>query len=325
MTIFLRVHLQQDLTDIDKNSTTTDLKDTRNLLESLMTAINKIIEEKVKARLCRALPPPLKAYLKTIVKLPKPHGAGGDSSAENLLLPQVKKTREATEEHPDAEQADFLFYKDNYETPEIKRRFIKYKIKILESLLDDYGRMSGKCKVKMRFIRDYLEKNLAILHTLHEKCSDEEVDKMNAPQQQLQKVKKKHTSHPKGRKTNKGNEFGRSIDEQLQKIGWDTRNDKLLPESDVEKIVRQSMGKEKRDLQSNINNEHLGSSEYNTLVKEVEKVRKKQEKEEKLAKLFGGKRSVKNENYETIKSRNKETQDFENLNFEEPVVFSMDN
>lgn len=313
--------MQQDLTNIDKNSTTTDLKDTQHLLESLMVAINKIIEEKVKSRLCKPLPPPLQSYLKTIVKIPKPHTHGGESSAENLMLPQIK-SREAVEDHPEAEQTDFLFFKDDNETPEIKRRLIKYKMKIVKSLLNEYKQMSGKCKVKMRFVRDYLQKNLAVLQTLYAKCGEDEV---NPARSYLQGKQKKHTSHPKGTKVNNGSAAQKSIDEQLEKISWDNKKDKLLADSDIEKIVRQTMRKDKREAHPESNDKRSGSEQYRTLVKAVEKVRKKQEKEEKLAKLFGEKRSVRNENYETIRSSNKEAQDFGQLNFEEPVVFSMDN
>lgn len=284
-----------------------------------MTAINKIIEEKVRARLCRALPPPLQNYLKIIVKIPKPHSHGGDASAENLLLPQSKKTREVVDDHPDAEQTDFLFYKEDNETPEMKRRQINYKMKIVRSLLDDYLKMSDRCKVKMRFVRDYLEKNLAILQNLYDKCVEDETTYKDQEVQQPEKVKKKHTAHPKGHKTNKGSE--RSIDEQLEKVGWENRKNKLLTEEDVEKIVRQSLGKGKRETKDG----RVGSAQYRTLVQAVEKARKKQEKEEKLGQLFGEKRSLRNENYETIRSSNKEAQDFGHFNFEEPLVFNMDN
>lgn len=311
--------MQQDLTNIDRNSTKTDLKDTQNLLQSLMVAINKIIEEKVKSRLCRILPQPLQNYLKTIVKIPKPHDRGGEASSENLPLPQIK-TREAVEDHPEAEQTDFLFYKEDNETPEIKRHQIKYKMRIIKSLLDEYKQMSDKCKVKMRFVRDYLEKNFAVLQALYERCKEEETYKSQKASQQKQK---KHTAHPKGSKEN-GSDSQRSIDEQLEKIGWEDRNDKVLTDFDVDKIVRQSMGKEKREVYSGSDENRSASKQYKTLVNAIEKMRIKQAKEEKLAKLFGDKRSMKNENYETIKSSNKEAQDIGQFTFKEPVVF-MDN
>lgn len=327
--------LQQNLANIDRNETKSDLKNTQNLLESLMDALNKIIEEKVKSRLCRTLPPPLQSYLKTIVKIPKfggGHGTGGrdDASAENLPLPQVK-TREAKDEHPEAEQPDFLFEKEGFESPEMKKRNIRNKMKMIRSLLDEYEQMSGKCKIKMHFVSDYLEKNLLILQTLYDKCSEEESKKNEYPQvpsSQQKEVKKKHTAHPKGPKTNNGDGSRRPIDEQLQKIGWEKRKDKLLADSEVEKIVRQSMKKgsmnKRETVQEESNDSHSGSKQYRALVDAVERVRKKQEKEEKLARLFGQKRSVRNENYETIKSSNRETQNLGELNFEEPMVFSMD-
>lgn len=288
-----------------------------------MVAINKIIEEKVKSRLCRKLPPPLQNYLKTIVNIPKPRspGQGADASAENLPLPQIK-TREAVEDHPEVAQSDFLFYKEDNETPEMKKRQIRNKIRIVKSLLDEYKQMSNKCKVKMRFVRDYLEKNLAILQLLYDKCREEETYKS---QRALPQKEKKHTAHPKGSKFNNSSDSQRSIDEQLEKIGWDNRKEKLLTDSDVEKIVRQSMGKEKREVYSTSDENHTASKQYKTLVNAVEKMRQKQEKEEKLAKLFGEKRSVRNENYETIRSSNKEAQNVGQLSFKEPVVFSMDN
>lgn len=319
--------MQEDLTNIDKNSTKTDLKDTQNLLDSLMVAINKIIEEKVKARLCRKLPPPLNSYLKTIVKISKPPTHESDaSSAENLPLPQIK-AREAVEDHPDAEQSDFLFYKEGNETPEIKKRQIKFKMRIIRSLLQEYEQMSGKCKVKMRFVRDYLEKNLVILEALLDRCEREDILKHSYPHISLQQkqIKKKHTAHPKGPKTEHNNGSREPIDEQLQKIGWETRKGKLLADSDVDKILRQSLGKEKRDTHSDLNEKRTGSKQYKALVEAAEKARQKHEKEEKLAKLFGQKRSGRSENYETIKSRNKEMQELGPLNFEEPMVFSMDN
>lgn len=308
---------------MDKNATKTDLSDTQHILESLMVAINKIIEEKVKSRLCRKLPPPLQNYLKTIVNIPKPHspGQGADASAENLPLPQIK-TREAVEDHPEVTQSDFLFYKEDNETPEIKKRHIKNKIRIVKSLLEEYKQMSNKCKVRMRFVRDYLEKNLAILQLLYDKCNEEQTYKS---QRALPQKEKKHTAHPKGSKLNNGSDSQRSIDEELEKIGWDNRKEKLLTDSDVEKIVRQSMAKEKREVDSASDQTHRASKQYKTLVNAVEKIRQKQEKEEKLAKLFGEKRSVRNENYETIRSSNKEAQNVGQLTFKEPVVFSMDN
>lgn len=290
-----------------------------------MGAINKIIEEKVKARLCRPLPPPLLSYLKTIVKIPKPrgHGVGSDtSSAENLPLPQIK-TRQVGEDHPDSEQTDFLFYKEDIETPEMKKQKVKFKIKIIQSLLDQYEEMSGNCKIKMRFVRDYLEKNLVVLQALYARCEENIAKHKN----QGKHIKKKHTTHPKGHKTDHGDESRVPIDEQLQKIGWENRKNKLLDDSDIDKIVRQSMGKSshnKRDTESESREKLVGSKQYKELVEAVERVRNKQEKEEKLAKLFGPKRSARNENYETIRSSNKEVQDLGRINFEEPMVFSVD-
>lgn len=287
-----------------------------------MVAINKIIEEKVKARLCRVLPQPLLNYLKTIVKIPKPHGHGGGdaSSAENLPLPQIK-TRQV-EQGPDAEQTDFLFYKEDIETPEMKKRQVKYKIKIINSLLDQYERMSGQCKIKMRFVRDYLEKNLLVLQAIYAKCDKEDFAKKHGT-----RINKKHTTHPKGHKSDHGDNSQEPIDEQLQTIGWEKRKNKLLDDSDIDKIVRQTMGKgshNKRETHSESMEKRAGSKQYRALVDAVERVRNKQEKEEKLAKLFGQKRSVRNENYETIRSSNKEAQDLGRINFEEPMVFSVD-
>lgn len=282
-----------------------------------MIAINKIIEDKVKSRMCRTLPSPLQSYLKAVVKIPKPHKRNDEASVESL--PQIK-TREAIEDHPEADQPDFLFYKEGKETPDVKRRHIEYKMKIIKSLLTEYKQMSGKCKIKMRFVRDYLEKNLLILQALYARCKEEEAYRSHSSDQK----EKKHTTHPKGMKSN-GSDSQRSIDKELKKIGWENRKNKLLTDSDIDKIVRQSMRKGKRETYLDSNKRNGGSAQYNALLKAVEKLRKKQEKEQKLGRLFGEKRSVINEKYETIKSTNKEAQDFKQLNFEEPVVFSMDN
>lgn len=314
-----------EITALDRNFTNADLKDTESLLQQLMTAINNIIAEKVKARMCRKLPKQLQCYLRSITKIHNVKKHEGESSAENLPLPPVKTRSTEDDEHPDADQPDFLFYNEANESPELKKTRIKAKMHIVKTLLDEYEQMSKKCRIKMRFVRDYLEKNLAVLQALYERCSKADEQKKKAAAA-AKTVQKKHTTHPKAHKANQTSK-AEDVDEELQKIGWEQKGNKLLTDYEVSKILHKSMrnaGPYKREL-PDAGDQWGGSEQYKRLVAEVEKEKKKQEKDEKLGKLFGEKRSVRNENYDSIRSQNKEMQELGRFSFEEPVVFSADN
>lgn len=69
-----------------------------------------------------------------------------------------------------------------------------------------------------------------------------------------------------------------------------------------------------------------GSPKYRKLVETADELRRKRETEERLGELFGEdrKRSLRNEKYPTIMSKNRDVQDFSNVDFETPLVMDLD-
>lgn len=326
------------------------MRKTEQILEQVMEGLNMIIADQVKHRTCQQLAPELHCYLARITQQKqKPEDK---EPAESMPLPGMK-TRKVHEGLDGEEQGTFLFETEE-QRPSSKKLKLKKKVKMLESLLEKYDHMSSNCRTKIQPVQSYLHHHLEMLKSMVKKCDrivvgDKPTDAAN------EKIQRHAKSLDAGFDPNKA-----SVDIELPAIEKDaltTENSKKIdPNFDVDKFIQQNMPKSdkwqpklaqkainskikgtkvhiakekhKRNKQNvaNVSNWE-GTEKYKRLVETANTIKRKRDTEERLGELFGRnrKRSLKNEKYHTIKSKNKEIQDLRNVNFETPVVLSLDN
>lgn len=332
------------------NNTNENFRKTEQTLQQVMQGLNQVIVEQVKQRTCQRLAPALRCYLDRITRVKrKPEDK---EPADSMPLPGVK-TRRVHEGLEGDEQGGFLFQAED-NAPGNKKLKLKRKIKIVQSLVDKYNHMSSKCRTKVQPVRSYLYHHLELLESMLKRCEQKQPAEKpkDASNEKLERHVKVKTPEFDASNILSNMKLPSTVNSpnqaQLDKLK--SRNTKSsYAHFDVDKFIEENVAKaeqqtrhlhndlhpaKKRNMQIGNQKENEagvskwdGTEKYKRLVETANNLKRKRQTEERLGELFGAnrKRSLKNENYHTIKSKNKEIQDLSNVNFEAPMILSLDN
>lgn len=335
-----------------QNNTAENLHKTEQILQQVMQGLNQVIVEQVKQRTCQRLAPALRCYLARITKIkPKPQDK---EPADSMPLPGVK-TRRVHEGLEGDDQGDFLFQNED-NAPGSKKLKLKRKIKIVQALLDKYHKMSGRCRTKVQPVASYLNRHLDMLEAILKKCEEAAVDEkpIDAANEKIERNVKQGAQEYEQNHLLSNMKFPSAVNspEQMQINKLKSRNSKApYVHFDVDKFLEENVPKTDHHNAKYVNKQthpakkrHMmysnslkgneagiskwdGTEKYKRLVETANNLKRKRQTEERLGELFGRnrKRSINNERYNTIKSKNKEIQDLNNVNFEAPMILSLEN
>lgn len=308
-----------------------------------------MIVEQVKQRTCQRLAPAVRCYLEKITHTtPKKEEK---ALADSMPLPGVK-TRTVHEGMEGGEdQGSFLFQGDD-NAPSNKKSRIKKKIKIVESLLEKYYHMSSNCRTKVQPVQSYLYNHLNVLRTMLKKC-DEAHNKLVAKPKDAANEKIERQAKLAAANYNENSLLSNMKLPSENQVLEDAKFNKLKSRNsksfDVDKFIAENVPAadkgtnyaqkqlspwKKKNMHTGTQNQNEvdvskwdGTEKYKRLVETANDLKRKRQTEERLGELFGRnkKRSIRNDKYNNIHSKNKEIQDLRNVNFEAPMVLSLDN